>query len=124
MNQDQATPKPKRATKQQTGGGWMRRLVERFFRHRPTRREIVLKEQWLVRVDAHNATGAELAALREQLPMILGALDTCAVALADHGHEWTEGERAIYENAVEILTRESSLNDRTLATQPAPQMPE
>jgi len=29
MNQDQATPKPKRAAKQKTGGGWMRRLVLR-----------------------------------------------------------------------------------------------
>lgn len=29
MNQDQATPKRKHATKQETGGGWMSRLVRR-----------------------------------------------------------------------------------------------
>ena len=91
-------------------GGPMRRLVERLFRRGPTRRESILKAQWLARVEAHNKTGAELTALREQLPLVLGALDSCAVALADHGHKWSEGERAIYEQAVEILTRESSLN--------------
>jgi len=64
----------------------------------------------MARVDAHNATGAALNALREQLPLVLGALDTCAVALADHGHKWSEGERAVYEQAAEILLRESSLN--------------
>lgn len=84
----------------------MRRLVERL----SGRSERLLKAQWLARVEAHNATSAELNALREQLPLVLGALDTCAVALADHGHKWTEGERAIYEQAVEILERESSLN--------------
>lgn len=85
---------------------WMRHLVERF----SGRSERLLKQQWLARVEAHNKTGAELAALREQLPTVLGALDTCAVLLADYDHQWTEGERVIYEQAVEIITRESSLN--------------
>jgi hypothetical protein len=85
---------------------WMRRLVERL----SGRSERLLKAQWLARVEAHNKTSAELNALREQLPLVLGALDTCAVGLADHGHKWTEGERTIYEQAVEILNRESSLN--------------
>jgi hypothetical protein len=31
--------------------------------------------------------------------IILGALDSLGVALADHGHEWTVGERTIYEEA-------------------------
>lgn len=64
----------------------------------------------MARVEAHHKACAEMNALREQLPMVLGALDTCAVALADHGHKWSEGERAIYEQAVEMLERESSLN--------------
>lgn len=37
--------------------------------------------------------------------IILGALDTLGTALADHEHEWTEGERAIYEQAVECVRR-------------------
>jgi hypothetical protein len=36
--------------------------------------------------------------------LVLGALDSLGVALAEHGHEWTTGERAIYEEAVGILT--------------------
>ena len=32
--------------------------------------------------------------------LIVGALDTLAVALTEHGHIWTDGERAIYEQAI------------------------
>ncbi len=31
------------------------------------------------------------------------ALDSLRVALADHGHQWTEGERAIYEESIKTL---------------------
>ena len=41
----------------------------------------------------------------EDCNMILGALDSLGVALANHNHEWTEGERAIYEAAVEFVER-------------------
>jgi len=37
--------------------------------------------------------------------LIVGALDSLGVALADHGHEWTEGERCIYEAAVECVRK-------------------
>lgn len=37
---------------------------------------------------------------------ILGALDTLAAALAEHGHTWTAGEREIYEQAVAALTQQ------------------
>jgi hypothetical protein len=40
---------------------------------------------------------------QEQIDLVVGALDTLGVALADHGHEWTDGERAIYEESVKIL---------------------
>lgn len=40
---------------------------------------------------------------QENLNLILGALDSLGVALAEHDHQWTEGERAIYEKAVEIV---------------------
>lgn len=40
----------------------------------------------------------------EAAQLILGALDSLAVALTAHDHEWTAGERAIYELAVEALT--------------------
>ena len=36
--------------------------------------------------------------------IVLGALDSLGVALADHDHEWTVGERTIYEEAVKLLT--------------------
>lgn len=39
----------------------------------------------------------------EERQLILGALDSLGVALADHGHEWSEGERTIYEMAVECV---------------------
>lgn len=35
--------------------------------------------------------------------MVVGALDTLGVALAEHKHRWTDGERAIYELACEAL---------------------
>ena len=37
------------------------------------------------------------------LMMIQGALDSLGVALSDHGHHWSDGERAIYERAVEVI---------------------
>jgi hypothetical protein len=39
--------------------------------------------------------------------IILGALDSLGVALADYDHEWTVGERTIYEEAVNLLTASS-----------------
>ena len=36
--------------------------------------------------------------------IIVGALDSLGVALADHDHEWTVGERTIYEEAINVLT--------------------
>ncbi|SRR6266404_4837466 len=39
--------------------------------------------------------------------IIVGALDSLGVALADHDHEWTVGERTIYEEAVKLLTASS-----------------
>ena len=36
--------------------------------------------------------------------LILGALDSLGVSLADHDHEWTVGERTIYEEAINLLT--------------------
>lgn len=39
----------------------------------------------------------------DDLRMCLGALDTLAAALSQHRHQWTAGERAIYEDAVNCL---------------------
>jgi hypothetical protein len=46
--------------------------------------------------------------------MVIGALDSLGVALADHDHQWTEGELAIYEKAVEIVTslRDDAVGER------------
>lgn len=38
---------------------------------------------------------------------ILDALDTLALALTDHGHQWSDEEVAKYETAVAYLTRPS-----------------
>jgi len=46
----------------------------------------------------------------EERMTLLGALDTLAEALAEHGHVWTEAEREIYEQALGdlgILERDS-----------------
>lgn len=42
----------------------------------------------------------------QRLHLVLGALDSLGIALTQHGHVWTVGERAIYEAAIEILTGE------------------
>ena len=36
--------------------------------------------------------------------IVLEALDCLAVALADHGHVWTDRQRALYERAVRQIT--------------------
>lgn len=41
----------------------------------------------------------------EERITLLGALDTLSDALASHGHQWTESERAIYEQALEIILK-------------------
>jgi hypothetical protein len=35
---------------------------------------------------------------------ILDALDALGLALADHGHKWTDHERRLYEDAVAIAS--------------------
>ena len=37
------------------------------------------------------------------LQMLLGAIDSLGVALVDHDHEWTVGEKEIYEQAAAML---------------------
>ena len=41
----------------------------------------------------------------EDRNLIIGALDSLGVALAGHEHEWTVGEREIYEQAIELLSK-------------------
>lgn len=40
--------------------------------------------------------------------LIIGALDSLGVALANNGHTWTEGERSIYEQAIELAQAQES----------------
>jgi hypothetical protein len=49
------------------------------------------------------------------LQLVLGALDSLGVALADHRHQWTVGERVIYEEAVSLLTLRVGCMDSGLA---------
>lgn len=39
----------------------------------------------------------------EDRMLILGCVDSLGIALSAHDHEWTEGERVIYEEACRIL---------------------
>ena len=40
---------------------------------------------------------------KEQASLIQGALDSMGVALTNYGHKWSDGERAIYEQATSVL---------------------
>jgi hypothetical protein len=44
----------------------------------------------------------------DERALIIGALDTCGIALASLEHDWTVGERAIFEEACAILGHPSS----------------
>ena len=44
----------------------------------------------------------------EEVALIQGALDSMGCALADHEHEWSDGERAIYEEATGLLSSATS----------------
>lgn len=39
----------------------------------------------------------------EEQSLIIGALDSLAASLSSHDHRWSEGERAIYEEAHRIM---------------------
>lgn len=39
----------------------------------------------------------------ESASLIAGALDSLGVALTNHNHQWSDGERAIYEEARSLL---------------------
>lgn len=42
----------------------------------------------------------------EEIDLVVGALDSLGIIAADHKHQWSEGERAIYEEAIKILWTE------------------
>jgi hypothetical protein len=46
---------------------------------------------------------------KEELNLVIGALDSLALALTTYGHTWTDGERAIYEEATFALGVERPL---------------
>lgn len=63
----------------------------------------------------------------EEVALIQGALDSMGCALADHGHEWSDGERAIYEEATGLLSsvtsggcKDSDLSDAVKCSPPKP----
>jgi hypothetical protein len=39
------------------------------------------------------------------IDIVIGALDSLGVALADHDHQWSEGEKAIYEESITIMKK-------------------
>jgi hypothetical protein len=42
---------------------------------------------------------------QEDANLVLGALDTLGSLITELGHTWSDGERAIYEEAIKILGR-------------------
>lgn len=49
--------------------------------------------------------------LADDVSLVIGALDSLGVALADHHHQWSVGEREIYDQARELLERAISSSD-------------
>ena len=47
----------------------------------------------------------------QERQILVGALDTLGTSLAEHGHQWTEGERTIYEDACKLLGVPSPATD-------------
>lgn len=45
------------------------------------------------------------------LQLVVGAIETMGVLLADYGHSWSEGERALYEEALRVLGVEDDPED-------------
>lgn len=45
----------------------------------------------------------------EDRDLIVGALDSLGIALSQHDHLWTDGEKCVYEAACEILTGSKQL---------------
>jgi hypothetical protein len=66
---------------------------------------------WQERITA-TLVGRDSALCGDRLPqhskqLVLGALDSLGVALTNHGHEWSAGERAIYEEACNLMGAKS-----------------
>jgi len=57
-----------------------------------------LKDWEHIRQDRDNRRDFE-----KNIQLVIGALDSLGVALTSHNHEWTVGERAIYEEAIKAL---------------------
>lgn len=39
----------------------------------------------------------------DEIRLVRGAMDSLGVALVEHDHQWTVGERGIYEEALKVL---------------------
>ena len=63
--------------------------------------------------ELNSTTGTTVMTLTEEnRQLILGALDSLGTALVSHGHEWSEGERTIYEMAVECVCAKEESNEQ------------
>jgi hypothetical protein len=47
----------------------------------------------------------------EDAALVQGALESLGVALADHDHTWSDGERTIFEQAIAIVRNEKWVNE-------------
>lgn len=52
---------------------------------------------------SHHSHANSMNLTTHETQLVLGALDSLGVALADHDHQWSDGERAIYEEARKVL---------------------
>lgn len=49
---------------------------------------------------------------REDIHIIIGALNSLGIALVEYNHIWTNGQRSIYEEAIKILDPCSSTDSK------------
>lgn len=49
------------------------------------------------------ALAAAMSMVAPNAAIVVGALDSLAISLAARGHAWDEGERAIFEQAIELM---------------------
>lgn len=59
----------------------------------------------------------------DEASKILGALDTLGAALSEHDHQWTDGERTIYEQSLDILQRIDLINTLEFGESEPPKKP-
>ena len=61
----------------------------------------------------------------EEIDLVVGALDSLGCIAADHKHQWSDGEKAIYEESIKVLWDEwNKVKNAPRQGSPAPTEPQ